>query len=161
ILGPSFTGSAQSLDLVLSHWLDSLPEPRPATEIKLISGSATGISVPPLDAQAAEDTFDFQNLRSRLGGRFQFRSMENRDSLTVPGFMRYLGGQQCGASGHAVKVALLIEGNTAYGRAAQTSIEVKEPKQIEISQEPNTERTQKCSGAIRVSNHAAQDQSDL
>src|SRR5262249_41487299 len=110
ILGPSFTGSAQSLDLVLSHWLDSLPEPRPGTEITLIAGSGTGISVRPLDAQAAEDPFDFQNFRSRLGARFQFRSMENRDSLTVPGFMRYLGGQQCGASGHAVKVALLIEG---------------------------------------------------
>src|SRR5262249_8512417 len=46
ILGPSFSGSAQSIDIALARWIESLGDLKRTIKIKLISGSATAIKLP-------------------------------------------------------------------------------------------------------------------
>lgn len=119
ILGPSFTGSAPSLDLALSRWLDSLPELKPSLKLRVISGSATGIKLPG-ETAATQDAIDFSNIRQRLPGlQFSFYSMENPDSTTVPRFMGYIARQYC-TGAHPVKVALLTD-STPYGSNISSS----------------------------------------
>jgi hypothetical protein len=146
ILGPSFTGSAQSLDLVLSRWLDSQPASNPALKLRLISGSATGISVPAANAPATPDDIDFYNLRHRLPGpRFSFHSMENPDTSTVNRFMSYLAEQSCINGGtHAIKAAILIE-DTPYG----TNIAPNAKRQPAQKREP--QKNTGCPGQITIS----------
>src|SRR5262249_35681084 len=123
ILGPSFSGAAQSLDLALSTWLDSIAEPKPELNIKLISGSATAISLPTKYARAKRnERADFSNTLSKVQGRFSFSSMENPDSATIPMFLHYLAQQHCIGS-RAANVALLLESGTVYGDQGTTLLE--------------------------------------
>jgi hypothetical protein len=108
ILGPSFSGSAQSLDLALSGWLDSIRRVNPTPPVRLVSGSATAIQNDELQES------DFYNTRTRLGSQFSFQSMENPDIVSEPRFWDYLkAAQPCGS---LVKVAILSESGTVYGQ---------------------------------------------
>lgn len=126
MLGPTFTGSAQSLDIALSTWLDTHPAVQPKLQLNLISGSATAVIEPdeggetcPLNTDA-----DFYNVRARLtsctgksrSSRFSFRSMVNPDNLGVCEFLQYLRHDNN-------RVAILVESNTRYGQRAQQSTE--------------------------------------
>lgn len=114
ILGPSYSGSAQSLDLVLSSWIEDIYPVKP--NVKIVSGSATAIDI----------ERDFHNTIQQVSDtgqpnqskpRFTFSSMELPDSVSIPKFLVYLRGiQRCGSR---VKVALLVEGGTVYGNQAK------------------------------------------
>lgn len=107
MLGPSYSGSAQSIDLALSYWLDSISIPvKPA--VTLISGSATAIKNP-YDPRKS----DFYNVRSRLRSRFSFRSMEIPDSVAQSEFCKYLKANA--GPDKPIKVAILSESGTVYG----------------------------------------------
>jgi hypothetical protein len=106
ILGPSFSGSAQSLDLALGFWTHSS---RVANlKLTLISGSATAINL--------STKGDFSAARLKFGSRFSFHSMELPDVVTLQKFLEYLSERELCLGGHSsIRLALLSEGNTAYG----------------------------------------------
>jgi hypothetical protein len=106
ILGPSYSGSAQSLDLALSYWLATIPV-KPA--VKLISGSATAIT----DSNKPEQS-DFYHTRKKLGDRFTFQSMQIPDSVSEEKFCEYL--MSSGAK-QPINIAMLRESGTVYGEA--------------------------------------------
>lgn len=134
ILGPAYSGSAQSLDLALSAWLDSAPDMKNGLSLNLVSGSATSITkarenysgdeARPVDPEA-----DFYNTRLRLRDRFSFSSMENRDDASMPIFFDYLCDQEFG---RPPKVALLYEGNTVYGQNTKAQSPAK-GKECDVS----------------------------
>jgi len=110
VLGPSFSGSAPSLDLSFSYWLDLLQSIKP--RLTMISGSATAVHV----SEKLDGKDDFAGIRSRLGPSFSFRSMEIPDVVALQRFWDYLSAKQVCIGGQgSVRVALLSEGNTAYG----------------------------------------------
>jgi hypothetical protein len=105
ILGPSYSGSAQSLDLALSYWVDSIRQVKPEAvlSVVLISGTATKIG-----------KGDFSHIRNRLKGGFTFKSMEVPDSVSEQRFCRYLASTGLPTP---IKIALLTENGTVYGNA--------------------------------------------
>ena len=107
ILGPSFSGSAQSLDFVLHSWRQSRPSPS-HPRFRIVSGSATAVPVcskifrfGPKDPNVTEDppVFSATVVRDSTALNFmlQFLNDAHRDTSEPP------------------RVALLTEGNTTYG----------------------------------------------
>jgi len=102
ILGPSYSGSAQSLDLTLRYWLDTLEVlPR----VNVISGSATSIKYKSKEA-------DFYFAHDKLGEQFQFHSMLIPDDVASDRLCEFL---QSKSWQRPLKVAMLREGGTVYG----------------------------------------------
>lgn len=98
LLGPSFSGSAESLGAEL--YRQSSADGRPA--FRIVSGAATAV-----DARALEGL---------LGHGSTFRTTVVPDALTLPTLIDYL--DRLGVDRQ--RVALLVEGNTAYGQGATT-----------------------------------------
>lgn len=122
ILAPTFSGSAQPIDIVLSAWLDAFPDIDKNLFVTMISGSATGIAWPPPErptqagsGEQLSRTFDFYNTRSKLHGRFSFQSMQNTNDAVITAISDYL--HRHGRLGEN-RVAFLVENNTAFGRNA-------------------------------------------
>lgn len=135
ILGPTFSGSAPSLDFALSSWLHSLRGPLP--EIRMISGSATALS----SGTEIDPRGKFPNvvaLYRHDPKRFSFSSMEAPDTITTCAFFDYL--KQIEPHEQRLRVALLSEGGTAYGhqekkRVCENQTEVADIKfPLQISQ---------------------------
>jgi len=123
ILGPSFSGSAQSLDLALSYWLDSIHtgHPRSRIPINIISGTATAIHNPNDPNNGA-----FFLLSSRLKGDFRFRSMAIPDKVSSRIFCEYLEEMGKYTKDQPFRIAQLVENGTVYGnQAAQAQQEEK------------------------------------
>ncbi|MGO8815164.1 MAG: hypothetical protein ACLQVG_10980 [Terriglobia bacterium] len=97
ILGPSFSGSAESLRLVLEKWRESRSS-FAQVRFQIISGTATGIDSSWI-AQAA--------VRQET-----FHATVPPDSETLPAVACYIAG----LSNRNNKIAILTEGNTAYGQ---------------------------------------------
>ncbi|MGO9454027.1 MAG: hypothetical protein ACLQDV_23700 [Candidatus Binataceae bacterium] len=108
ILGPSYTGSAFSLQTVLTTWLDIDPIKKWAPEtpgkdpknsfVRIVSGGATGI--------------DLQ--RQFTDPRMSFRATVLPDAKVITSVKQYiesLGGQPS-------ELAILSEGDTAYGQSS-------------------------------------------
>jgi hypothetical protein len=117
ILGPSYSGSAQSLDLALSAWVDSISHPGLTLRVSMISGSATAVYNP--DENAVEQKkelakSDFYNIRQRLNAGFSFRSMVIPDEVANSKLCSFLLGPNK-PKRHNLRMAVLIEGSTAYG----------------------------------------------
>jgi hypothetical protein len=130
ILGPSYSGSAQSLDLTLSYWLDSIRPAMAMPNLRLVSGSATAIDV----------ARDFHNTihREKKDG-FSFVSMELPDPVAQSDFCAYLRANA--GDELPVKVAILSEGGTVYGHQ-----EIPESSETPVLKEPH--ETSACDGAI-------------
>ena len=95
IMGPAFSGSAESLRRVLDKWSESRGNSA-HVQFTIISGTATAIDAPWL-AQAAQ-------------GHTSFQATVPPDSSTGLAIACYIGGL-----GYD-KIAVLTEGNTAYGQ---------------------------------------------
>jgi hypothetical protein len=131
ILGPSYSGSAQSLDLTLSYWLDSI-RPAATPNLRLVSGSATAINV----------DRDFHNTIHRQKNKkdgFSFASMELPDPVAQSAFCAYLKANA--GDDLPVKVAILSEGGTVYGHQ-----EIPESSETPVIKEPDEKSA--CEGAI-------------
>jgi len=132
ILGPSYSGSAQSLDLALSAWVDSIPDPRPTLRVSLISGSATAVVNPDEKTvdKPQELASDFYNIRQRLNAGFSFRSMAVPDAVANSRLCSFLLGQNK-AKLRRLRMAVLIEGGTAYGNRQEKGLRDETPPQQE------------------------------
>ncbi len=95
VMGPSFSGSAVSLRFVLDKWSESRTH-IPNLRFQIISGTATAID-PSWISQAAQRNETFQ-------------ATVPPDSETLPAVACYIAGL-----GYP-KIAILTEGNTAYGQ---------------------------------------------
>jgi hypothetical protein len=116
ILGPSFSGSAQSLDFALSSWRESQARGH-MPSVKMVSGTATAIN-PGSDARDTDfRNSDFRN--SLRQGGFWFRSMRAPSAKTLGQVIRYLGQMEPDIPKR--KIALLSEGGTAPGREIRDS----------------------------------------
>jgi len=116
IVGPSFSGSAQSIDLALADWLSSHPT-SPEPQIRIISGTATAID---------------ETLRKKWANdRWAFNATaipnSQRDQLITSYLIRQLG-----AADH--EIAVLSESSTVFGAsvssAASSSLHLKFPLHI-------------------------------
>lgn len=103
IMGPSFTGSATSLEFTLRDWLAGLPaRERSRVKFQIVSGSATSI-----------DPKEFSNIES--GGPHTFQAVVPPDDPVMDRIYEYIGGL---GRGRAYKrIAMLSEAGTAYGQA--------------------------------------------
>ena len=112
VIGPTFSGSAQSLDLALSTWMSSLGE-LPVASVNMISGSATAVQ-PWYDFLNLQRIFDKERLKGRSTRTFAFHSMQASSRTSFNFLLRYIKDvQPCGMRR---RVALLSEGNTVYGQ---------------------------------------------
>jgi hypothetical protein len=127
ILGPSYSGSAQSLDLALSAWVDSIPDPRPTLRVTMISGIATAVVNPDekaVDKQQEQAKSDFYNIRQRLNAGFSFRSMAVPDDVANSMLCSFLRGQNKAKLRH-LRMAVLREGGTVYGNRQEEELRDK------------------------------------
>lgn len=128
ILGPSYSGSAQSLDLALSAWVDSISHPGTALRVSMISGSATAVANPVDDKEKELAKSDFYNIRQRLNAGFSFRSMVVPDPVANSMFCSFLVGQN---KLRHLRMAVLTEGGTAYGNGQDERLRDEPPPQKE------------------------------
>lgn len=129
ILGPSFSGSAESVDFALQSWLaawhlahDSRPD------IRIVSGSATAI---PTESTKADNGRWYFNVPCELGTA-EFESTVVPDAVALSGFLDFLDARRLPPGWRPLTVALLTEANTAYGVALANAI-----KQIKKSVPPS------------------------
>ena len=94
IMGPTFSGSALSMDFALRDWRAALGNP--PVGFRIVSGTATAI--------------DPQEFSRMGGGRLTFRAVVPPDSKTLPRMIAYIQ-----SLGYA-RVAMLSEASTAYGQ---------------------------------------------
>lgn len=103
ILGPAFSGSADSLKLAIQQWLSGAKAKRPAPTFRLISGSATSV-----DKCAFESGFEPPKSGQEKVVTFQATVLS--DEYVMRKFVDYLTKER-GCRG---KIALLLESNTGY-----------------------------------------------
>ncbi len=108
LLGPTFSGSAQSLDFALSSWMDSTGRSNNVS-LRMISGTATAID---LDGS-------FQNVKAFYQDRdtpssFTFSSMQVPDKVASCKLLEYL--KHVEPDPNRRRIALLSEGGTVYGQ---------------------------------------------
>lgn len=106
LLAPTFSGSAQSLDLALSSWLNE----RRDVSFRIISGSATVIN-------------SHRNFRGS-GQASNFSATVVPDSVSRCLFWNYLQELEPEVRFH--RVALLSEGGTAYGQASRPKTKARD-----------------------------------
>jgi len=131
ILGPSYSGSAQSLDLSLSYWLDSMHAGHRKTRIpvNIISGTATAIHNPNDPNDGA-----FYLLSRRLKKDFRFRSMAVPGNVSSHIFCEYLTEIDKHTKDHPFRIAQLLESGTVYGyQPEQAELDAKSRKGDEAS----------------------------
>jgi len=116
ILGPSFSGSAESLDLALHSWLNSHAKAR----FRIVSGTATAIR---FDSDPPPGCYSHFQLPHEIDHP-AFASAVVRDILALNELLRYL---QSKGNPQGFRVALLTEGNTAYGSSLSGAIRPKIP----------------------------------
>lgn len=117
IMGPSFTGSVPSLEFTLTSWLDSY-NATAKPFVQIISGSATSVQ--------PDQSFKFGDTESH------FSATAVPDRVTMPRLLKYFGSvAPCKKTSN---VALLIEGNTAYGRSNSSEKITNIPFPLHISQ---------------------------
>jgi hypothetical protein len=112
ILGPSFSGSAESLDFALHAWIESRAKARPV-HFRILSGTATAI--PYATGAHPGCFFQFPEESSST-----FASAVARDTIALNELLLYLKSQH--SSVNPFRVALLTEGNTAYGSSLSKAI---------------------------------------
>jgi hypothetical protein len=110
VLGPSFTGSGESVGRGLKEWLATTPFTGPEPTVRLVTGGATGIGY--TSPMFSPDSTRFPE------GQLDVAATILPDAIVRDAFIRYLTTVQ-GAS--CRNIALLTEANTAYGRALNTS----------------------------------------
>jgi hypothetical protein len=118
ILGPSFSGSAESLDFALHSWLKSHLKAR----FRIVSGTATAIR---FTSDTSPDCYSHFQLPHEIDHP-AFASTVVRDILALNVLLRYL---QSKGNPQGFRVALLTEGNTAYGSSLSGAIRPKIPKE--------------------------------
>lgn len=121
ILGPSFSGSAESLDFGIQAWLESR-EKREKIRFKIISGSATAIPVAPDPSPDSRHYFVIH----RDDTRPTFGATVVRDEVLLDKLLEYLQSLQ--ARKTPLRIALLSEGNTAYGASVRKEVPGRKDK---------------------------------
>jgi hypothetical protein len=101
-MGPAFTGSVPSVEFTLNSWLNSY-KGAPKPDLQIISGSATSVET--------DKNFKFGDEKSH------FSATAVPDRVTIPRLLEYFRDMEPHQKRH--KVALLIEGNTAYGQSGK------------------------------------------
>jgi hypothetical protein len=121
ILGPSFSGSAESLDFALHAWLESRTKPG-TVGFRIVSGTATAIPYveDPNPNKEANPECLFQFPREPGS---TFASTVARDTDALNELLQYLKSRHW--STKPFRVALLTEGNTAYGSSLSKAISPK------------------------------------
>ncbi len=119
ILGPTFSGSAFSLGVTLKNWLLSFPTSS-LPHIRIVSGTATAID----QSLFLESLADHRD-------NISLTTTTLPDELTLRKAIAYLleKFEQSNHSliGQPLKVAILYEGNTDYGRALALSARASAP----------------------------------
>lgn len=119
ILGPSFSGSVESLDYAIASWLaehalhagNANPK---RFRFQIVSGSATAIPIKADSAVKGRSFFDF----GEYSATATFEATVIRDDdVALPKFIDYLSKQQPVTFGRPMTVGLLTEANTAYGNS--------------------------------------------
>ncbi|HKW32221.1 MAG TPA: hypothetical protein VJN92_04400 [Candidatus Acidoferrum sp.] len=117
ILGPSFSGSAESMESALRSWL---ADPQKKSEsgklfkqIQIVSGSATAIPIAPKSDTNPRHYFDLDE----AGAAVIFKTTVVPDEAALNDFFDYLILPRQSSTKEAIRVGLLTEANTAYGNS--------------------------------------------
>jgi hypothetical protein len=114
ILGPTFSGSADSLDFALHSWRASNPLPH-SRDFRIVSGSATAISFSADRTASCSSSFQFSD-----GKPFRdFGTTVVQDTIALSELLGYLRSH---ARAKESRVGLLTEGNTAYGSSLRNAL---------------------------------------
>jgi hypothetical protein len=123
ILGPTFSGSAESLRTVLVNWLQKSKQTTGTRRIHIVSGSATAV---PTEVQNfASLTKQSDNAQpyyfdlSSAGADVVFETTVITDAAALHGFFDYLSRKHEVSQKGAIRVGLLTEANTSYGNSLQ------------------------------------------
>lgn len=132
ILGPSFSGSAESMDFVLCNWLKESGHGNgsgsgPWVQIHIVSGSATAIPINGPSGNGPRYYFDLD----QAGAAVTFESTVAPDEKALKEFFDFLADQAKYRGSQSIRVGLLTEANTAYGNAVATAApRLHEPKPL-------------------------------
>lgn len=122
ILGPSFSGSAESLDFAVQSWLSNRQRSHDSqvpVDFKIVSGSATAI---PTASTAAPDGRYYFAVAPELGTA-EFRSTVLPDGpVALHRFVEFVTSREIRPS---FTIAFLTEGNTAYGAAVKSAAQAE------------------------------------
>jgi hypothetical protein len=121
ILGPTFSGSAESLRTVLVNWLQESKQSTGPRRIHIVSGSATAVptesqtfaSLPIQSDHAQPYYFDLKS----VGADVQFETTVITDAAALHDFFNYLSSKRDVSQKGAIRVGLLTEANTSYGNS--------------------------------------------
>ena len=119
ILGPSFSGSAESLQNVLLNWLEeqgATQTPGNRRSIQIVSGSATAVSIAPPSTTAKNPHQYYFDLQ-RFGADTTFETTVVNDDVALDSFFAYLSSKHPFSCNETIRVGLLTEGNTSYGNS--------------------------------------------
>jgi len=108
VLGPGFSGSTTSLEMALRKWFDE--NASRGYRVRLVSGSAT-------------NDRNKEILQSSLGERVSFHATVLPDNLVLLALYDFLLEKNPNLENG--RLALLVESNTAYGRAFQQASQMK------------------------------------
>src|SRR6266508_1144202 len=113
ILGPYFSGSADSLAILLSGWTDGQ---KPLADVKIITGSTGGIKKDDFLKKTALTENSLQGTEVNTGQAMRefFKYLQGRD--------RWLNPPDDGSPAHAY-IAVLTEAGTAKGQNARKTME--------------------------------------
>jgi hypothetical protein len=120
ILGPTFSGSAESLDFMLHSWSPDSPKgqnPLPV-HFNIVSGSATAVVPCSIASDEGRCYFD----QSSGLHTFSFQATVVPDNDAFQRFREFLDKRQPALRG-PIRIALLMEANTTYGKSLKEQLE--------------------------------------
>ncbi len=120
LLGTTYTGSATSLAITLRSWLAK----NASWQVNIISGSATGIDVE--DFLARSHPSD----PAQVPHRVRFAATVTHTNTDLEAFIGYLNPKE----NRRVKIAMLLESNTAYGQSISHKSILNLPFPLNISE---------------------------
>ncbi|HVO56402.1 MAG TPA: hypothetical protein VMT51_01775 [Dongiaceae bacterium] len=111
VLAPSFSGSGESLDIALHAW-SKTQGPARRLRFRIVAGTATALP------KGTGTGRSFLSFPDRPGSTFETTVI--RDDVALEVLYRYFAAQKRGSS-KRLRIALLSEGNTAYGAAIRSA----------------------------------------
>ena len=124
ILGPSFSGSAESMEGALKNWLaethrqNQLPSRIPP-EIQIVSGSATAISISCENVRPpCRSYFDLGGAAATV----TFAATVIPDAMALDRLYAELARKNKYSESHAIRIGVLAEANTAYGSSISQGV---------------------------------------
>jgi hypothetical protein len=128
ILGPTFSGSAESLDFVLHSWSPHSPKGQNPVPVHfhIVSGSATAITTCSKGSREGHCYFN----QSGGPNTVTFETTVIPDKVALEHFRKFLDERQPLAMRRRARIAILMEANTTYGTSLKENLNEKKGQPV-------------------------------